>query len=157
MKSYFCSQQERVAAAVLAGQWPDGCDSELRSHAETCETCRDLALVAQTIRQSRHAALQAPQIPSSGLLWWRAQIRRRNAAIERMTQPIAIAEKVAVLMVLLAAIALIAWQHQQLTTWFSSVWGPLSNAAQMPGLLMLGVGTLVIFGGFAAYLLRAKE
>lgn len=157
MKSYFCSQQERVSVAIQAGQWPDGCDPEVRAHAETCETCRDLALVAQTLHQSRHVTARPPQLPSPGLLWWRAQIRRRNDAIERMTRPIAIAEKIAVLAVLLAAVALIAWLQKPLTSWLSSVWGPLSSAAQAPSLLLLGVGTLIVFGGFTVYLLKAKE
>jgi hypothetical protein len=112
--------------------------------------------VAQALRQSRHEAVQLPQLPSSGMLWWRGQIRRRNAAIERMTRPVAIAEKVAVLAVLVAAVALIAWQQQQLAAWFSSIWGPLSSVVQMPGLIMVGV-TVLIFGGFAVYLLKAKE
>lgn len=157
MKSYFCSQQERVTAAIQAGQWPDACDSELRAHVQNCETCSDLVLVAQTLRRARHSAIQTPQLPSPGLLWWRAQIRRRNAAIERVTRPIAVAEKAALLMVLLATVALIAWQHQSLTSWFSNIWAPFSAIGQMPSLLMLAAGSLLIFGGFAVYLLKAKE
>src|SRR5579863_2898514 len=144
MKSYFCPQQERIAAAIQAGQWPEGCDPELRAHAETCKTCQDLALVARTLRQSRMVTLR-PQLPAPGTLWWRAQIRRRNAALERMARPIAIAEKVAVLVVLFATVALVAWQRQQLTGW-------LASAVQVPGLLILGLGMLVIFGGFTVYM-----
>lgn len=157
MKSYFCLQQERVTAAVQAGQWPDACDPELRAHVDGCQTCKDVVLVARALRQSRNAAIQAPQLPSPGLLWWRAQIRRRNVAIERVTRTVAVAEAVAVLLVVVAAIALIEWQHQHLAGWLSSVWGPLASVAQVPGLLMLGVSTLVIFGGFAVYLFKAKE
>lgn len=157
MKSYFCSQQERVTAAVQAGQWPDACDSELRAHVEGCQTCNDVVLVAQALRQSRSMAIQAPQLPSPGLLWWRAQVRRRNAAIERVTRTIAVAEVVAVLLVVAAAVALVEWQGQHLAGWLSNVWGPLASFAQAPGLLTLGFATLVIFGGFALYLLKAKE
>lgn len=157
MKSYFCSQQERVAGVIQAGQWPDACDPELRAHVEGCQTCKDVVLVAQALRRSRSAAIQAPQLPSPGLLWWRAQIRRRNVAIQRVTRTVAVAEVAAVFMVLVAAVGLIAWQHQHLAGWLSSVWGPLANVTQVPGLLMLGVSTLVIFGGFAVYLIRAKE
>ena len=157
MKSYFCSQQERVTAAIHAGQWPEGCDPELRAHVESCPTCSDAALVAQALRQARHAAIQSPQLPSPGLLWWRAQIRRRNAAIERMTRPIAVAEKIALCTVLLATIALIGWQYQPLASWFSNFWAPFSTLGQVPGLLLLAAGSLAVFGGFAVYLLRAKE
>lgn len=157
MKPYFCSQQERVTAAIQAGEWPNACDAELRSHVRNCETCNDLVLVAESLRQARHSAIQVPQLPSPSLLWWRAQIRRRNAAIERITRPIAVAEKVALLMVLLATVALIAWQHKNLASWFSSVWAPFSTIGQAPGLLVLGLGSLLMFGGLAVYLIKAKE
>jgi hypothetical protein len=159
MKSYFCSQQERVTAAIQAGHWPDGCDPELRAHVKHCQTCSDATLVAQALRQARHQAvvIQAPQLPSPGLLWWRAQVRRRNAAIERMTRPIAVAEKIALLVVLLATVALIAWQHQPLAAWFSNIWSPLSTLAQVPGLLLLAASSLAVFGGFAVYLIRARD
>lgn len=157
MKFYFCPQQERVTAAVQAGQWPEACDPELRAHVQNCETCSDVVLVAQTLRQARHVAIQALRLPSPGLLWWRAQIRWRNAAIERVTRPIAVAEKAAALMILLATVAFIAWQHQNLASWFANLWAPFSVIGQLPGLLMLGVGSLLIFGGFAVYLIKAKD
>jgi hypothetical protein len=157
MKSYFCSQQERVTAAIQAGQWPDACDPELRAHVRDCQTCSDAVLVAQALRQARHTAIQAPQLPSAGSLWWRAQLRRRNVAVERMTRPIAVAEKIAMLVVLLATAALIAWQHQPLAAWFSNIWSPFSTLTQAPGLLLLVAGSLALFGGFAVYLIRAKE
>ena len=156
MKSYFCSYQERILAAIRAGAWPHAAP-DLCAHVETCNTCNDFALVAQTLRESRNAAMQAPPLPSPGLIWWRAQVRRRNAAIERMTRPIALAEKVALLIVFLAAVALVAWQYPQWTSWLANVWGPLSNFAQLPGLLALGLASLVVFGGVAIYLLKAKE
>jgi hypothetical protein len=159
MKSYFCSQQERVTAAIQAGHWPEGCDPELRAHVEICETCSDAALVAQSLRRARHAAIaiHAPQLPSPGLLWWRAQIRRRNADLERMTRPIAVAEKIALLLVLVATAAMVAWLYRPLASWFSNIWAPFSTLGQVPGLLMLAAGSLAVFGGFAVYLLKAKE
>ena len=157
MKSYFCSYQERISAAIQAGEWPEAAAPELRAHVAACNRCNDLALVAQTIGQSRTADMQAPQLPAPGILWWRAQIRRRNADIERMTRPIAIADKAALLIVVVAAVALVGWQNQQLTGWFSRVWEPLANFVQVPGLLTLGLASLLIFGGVAVYLLKAKE
>jgi hypothetical protein len=157
MKSYFCSQQERITAAIQSGLWPEACDPELRAHIRDCQTCSDAVLVAQALRQARHQAVQAAQLASPGLLWWRAQVRRRNVAIERMTRPIAVAEKIALLVVLLATAALIAWQHQPLTAWFSNIWAPFSTLTQAPGLLLLVAGSLALFGGFAVYLIRAKE
>lgn len=154
---YFCSQQQKVAAAIQAGQWPDGCDPALRAHAESCATCSDVALLAQAFRQSRSAALQQPQLPSPGILWWRAQLRRKNSDLERVMRPVAVAEKIAALFVTLAVVALIGWQHQEMVAWVSNIWGPLASFTQVPGLLLVGGMMLLIFGGFAVYLLKAKE
>jgi hypothetical protein len=154
---YFCVQQQKVAVAIQAGQWPDGCDPALRAHAESCPVCSDVALLGQAFRQSRSSALQQPQLPSPGILWWRAQLRRKNADLERVMRPVAVAEKIAVLFVTLAVVALVRWQHQEMVVWVSNIWGPLANFTQVPGLLLLGGMMLLIFGGFAVYLLRAKE
>lgn len=154
---YFCSQQQKVAAAIQAGQWPDGCDPSLRAHAESCTTCSDVALLAQAFRKSRSAALQQPQLPAPGILWWRAQLRRKNAELERVMRPVAVAEKIAALFVLLAFVVLIGWQHQEMAVWVSNLWGPLASFTQVPGLLLVGGMMLLIFGGFAVYLLKAKE
>jgi len=157
MTNHFCSQHDAVAAALRTGQWPEGCGPALRSHVETCDSCSDLVLVARTLQQAHASATQAARIASPGILWWRAQLRRRNAAIQSMTRPVAVAEKIAVLVLLLAVAALAVWQHSQLITWISDVWAPLSSIIQVPGALVVGLGTLLLFGGFAVYLFTAKE
>ena len=155
---YFCSHEEHVTAAIHAGQWPDGCEPELRAHVEGCSVCSDVVLVAQALRQSRTAMTmtQAAQPASPSLLWWRAQIRRKNAALERVMQPVVVAEKVAAMIVVLAFVVLLAWRRADVSSWLSSVWGPLSNMTVLP--MLLGtLATLAIFGGVAVYLMKTKE
>ncbi len=157
MKTHFCSQHQSVAAALRTGHWPEGCDPSLRAHVETCDSCNDLVLVAGTLRQAHTEAIQSARVASPGILWWRAQLRRRNAALHSVTRPVAVAEKVALLVLVLAVVALLAWQHSQLIAWLANLSGPLSSITQIPGALMIGVGTLLLFGGFAVYLFAAKE
>ena len=121
----------------VAGQWPNGCDPALRSHVESCSTCSDVALLAQAFRQSRSATLQQPQLTAPGILWWRAQLRRRNADLERVMRPVAVAEIIAALFVTLAVAALIGWQHEQMAVWTSNIWEPFVNFTQVPGLLLV--------------------
>ena len=155
---YFCSQEDRVKAAILANQWPDASEPELRAHVEECQVCSDVVLVAQALRQSRTAMTmtQAAQPASPGLLWWRAQIRQKNAALERVMQPVVVAEKVAAMIVILAFLVLLLWRRADVGGWLSSVWAPLSNVALLPVLLGT-IATLAIFGGVAVYLLKTKE
>lgn len=157
MKNHFCSQHEAVATAVRSGQWPEGCDPALRAHVETCESCGDLLLVAQTLQMAHKEATQSARIAAPGLLWWKAQLRRRNAAIQSVTRPVAVAEKIALLVMVLAVVALVVWQHSQLAAWLAGIWEPLSSITQIPGALLIGFGTLLLFGGFAVYLFNARE
>jgi hypothetical protein len=153
---YFCSQEERVTASIQANQWPNACEPELRAHVEQCTVCSDVVLVAQALRQSRTAAVQAAQPLSPGLLWWRAQIRRKNAALERVMQPVVVAEKVAALIVVLALVVLLVWRRADVSGWLAGIWVPLSSLAILPVLLGT-LATLAIFGGVAVYLLKTKE
>ena len=157
MKSYFCSQQNLVEAALQSGHWPEACDPALRAHVERCAACRDLVLVTQTLRQARVESMQAMRMAAPGTLWWRAQLRRRNAAIQSVTRPVTVVETVAVVVLVLAAVALLLWQHSAVTAWLASLWAPLADIAQIPGALLVGLGTLLIFGAFAVYLSMAKE
>jgi len=157
MKTHFCSQHELVAAALRAGYWPEGCDPALRAHVESCDSCGDLVLVAQTLRRAHTEATQSARIASPGLLWWKAQLRRRNAAIQSVTRPVAVAEKIALLVMVLAVVALVVWQQSQLAAWLASIWEPLSSITEIPGALLIGFATLLLFGGFAVYLFTAKE
>lgn len=153
---YFCSQEERVKAAIQANQWPDACGLELRAHVEECQACSDVVLVAQALRQSRTATTQSAQPASPSLLWWRAQIRRKNAALEQVMQPVVVAEKVAALIIVLALVALLLWRRADVSGWLAGVWAPLSSMAILPVLLGTAA-TIAIFGGVAVYLLRTKE
>ena len=157
MKSYFCSQQNRVEAALHSGHWPEGCDPALRAHVENCAACSDLVLVTQSLQQGRAESIQTVRLAAPGTLWWRAQLRRRNAAIQTVTRPVALAEKIALAILIVAAVALALWQRGEVAGWLTSMWSPLSNIIQIPLALLVGFGSLLVFAAFAVYLMLAKE
>lgn len=82
-----CSRQPEVRALAENGHWPHACPADLRTHIGECRACADLLLVTAAFRQSRAAAAAQAQLPAPGAIWWRAQLRRRNAAIERVGKP----------------------------------------------------------------------
>src|SRR5262249_32865514 len=125
MKSYFCSQHDAVAATIQAGHWPAAADPALRAHVERCPSCSDLVLVAQTLRQARIESAYTARPTSPGIVWWRAQLRRRNSAIQSVARPVVVAEGIALLVLFVAVIALAAWQHDQVAAWLGTVLGPL--------------------------------
>ena len=123
-----CSHLAEVRVALIAGQWPHAVTLELRAHAAACNRCTQEILISQHLFAARTSAIAAFQVEAppaaSSLLWWRAQLRRRNAALTQASRPIAAAQIFAIAIVAAAAAGLIA------THWDFI----LSHTAQTPGI-----------------------
>jgi hypothetical protein len=115
-----CPHEPEIRRLFELGHWAQSCPPELRAHAASCRVCGDLILVSQTFRSARAASLSAPQLPPAGVLWWRAQLRRRNAAVERINKPIFGAQVFALGITLVVALWLIGWQARESWVWLSS-------------------------------------
>jgi len=104
-----CSRQSEVLELLARGHWPHACPADLRSHLAGCHSCADLLLVTHTFQRSRVAATAQAKLPAPGAIWWRAQLRRRSAAVERVGRPILGAYLFAMaITVLVAAVAVIS-------------------------------------------------
>ena len=68
---------------------------ELRAHAEACEICRDLVMVASLLRDDRDAARHDIRVPAAGQVWWRAAIRARLEGAHAAARPLTWAQGVA--------------------------------------------------------------
>ncbi|HXB21930.1 MAG TPA: hypothetical protein VNV88_11135 [Candidatus Solibacter sp.] len=164
---YFCSRQEQVATELRQGRLPDLWDDALRTHVAGCQFCSDLVLVAQALQQDRMQTVQTAQVVSAGALWWRAQVRLRNGAMERVTRPIALAEKFALIISAAAVLAVIMWKHSQLLGWLLSLADPPHPTALPAGsslidgwttlLMAAGLGTVALCAALAMYLMREEE
>jgi hypothetical protein len=102
---------------LARGSWPEAASGELRAHVDRCRGCRDLVLVKQAFRAERTAAASAARLEPPGVLWWRAQLRRRNAALARIGKPILGAQIFSVAVTLAAAIFYLAWQAKRGYAW----------------------------------------
>lgn len=162
-----CSHEEEVKDLVARGQWPQASAADLRDHVRGCRACSDLALVATTFQQARAEAVAAmPKSGSAGALWWRAQLRRRRAAVERIERPLIGAQIFALAVGLLAALGFAGFEARHGIDWLDWLEG-LSHSATLQfadlsssGLLTSGWGwlllaaaaTLALFGGIAVVL-----
>jgi hypothetical protein len=107
-----CSRQPEVLDLLARGHWPHACPTELRSHLAECPSCANMLLVTQAFQRSRADAVATAQLPAPGTIWWRAQLRRRSAAVERVGKPIFGAYVFAMgIAVLVAAVAVISQAH----------------------------------------------
>ena len=172
MKLRACSREKEVSALVLRGQWPEACAAELREHVAGCRACGDLVLVMQAFQSARGTAADAAAPGPAGVLWWRAQLRRRNEAVEKISKPIVGAQVFALsVTVAIAAIFAISQARQwlRLLEWFRQVgqsrtfhladlW---SSAVAMPQwalpLLVCGVAAVALFGGAVVYFDRQRQ
>lgn len=172
-----CSYEKELIQELKAGHWPDGCDRELRTHVETCSSCRDLVLVTQAFQRARNESVQEAPSGHPGLLWWRAQLRSRNDAATKLSKPMTFAQIFAWLVTAMCAVALVTSRYWRGLHW-ASLWSSfraslgawlapsqvvhdISSAAARLNwnllLLLPGLGVLVLLSGVIVYLTSDKQ
>ena len=167
-----CSCEKEVAELLRLGQWPAACPPELRAHLSACRSCGDLALVTHSFQCARAEAAGAARIGTPGALWWRAQLRRHNAAVERIGKPILGAQIFALAINLFIVVAFLAYQARHGLSWLSWL-GQLPQAYSLhldnlsqsallnPGwslmVLIPAAATLAMLGGVVVYLASEKQ
>lgn len=119
-----CPRESEVNELVARGQWPQASAPDLRDHVRACRACRDLALVAGAFQGARAETVAAAQTASvrfgsAGALWWRAQLRRRNAAVERIGRPLLGAQIFALAVSLLTAAGFIGFEARHGIAWLN--------------------------------------
>src|ERR1700761_3827427 len=116
-----CPHEPEIKALLQAGHWPQAAPDELRVHATGCRACADLVLLTQAFQADRAVVSNVAQLPAPGVLWWRAQLRRRNAAIERISRPILGAQIFAIVIAVAAAVAILLVERRQGLRWLSEI------------------------------------
>ena len=172
MRLSACSREKEVKELAELGQWPQAGGTELRTHVDGCRSCRDLVLVATAFQKARAEAVCAAKLGSPGLLWWRAQLRRRNAAVERISRPILGAQIFALAVYLVLAAGFLMWQARSGFGWLTRLEGiPQATAVQLgslwtsavsgsfwtPLVMISAIATLALLGGAVVYLSSEKQ
>jgi len=119
-----CPREQDVINAIVTGRWPDRCDESLCAHAAECAVCKDLVEVTSVMRLDRDGLHEEMSLPSAGQVWWRAAIRARLEASERVARPFSwvFGVSVACAMGLTIAVVQLLWSPFQ-QAWGSSVPG----------------------------------
>jgi hypothetical protein len=95
MRDTGCSREHELLEALQSFRWPDGSDVSLREHVAACASCTELCSVVGALLDDRQALMQEAAVPSSAVVWWRAQMRSRREAAERAVQPISFVQGIA--------------------------------------------------------------
>jgi len=165
-----CSREREVSEMLGRGQWPQACGDELRAHVAGCRSCRELVLVRQAFGRERNEAAGQARLDSPGALWWRAQLRRRNAAIERIARPLLGAQIFAMAVCLVAGVVYVLWLTRRGFDWLAWL-GELPRALHLGALVPASAGNspwgiwigvsaaalVALTGGVIAYLGSEKR
>jgi hypothetical protein len=121
----------------------------------------------QAFQRERAAASAQARLESPGVLWWRAQLRKRNAALKRVNRPLVAAQVFAVVLGFVAALACLALAARSGSGWLRPV-ANLPAALHIPELLpatwqntpapwlvLLTIAVIAVMGGIFVY--KASE
>jgi hypothetical protein len=166
MIPFFCVHEEELLVLVERGQWPQAAPSELRAHVAACRCCSELVSVKQALEASRATLCAMPVLPSAGAVWWRAQIRRRHADLERIGRPLLGAQIFALAVFLTLAAGGLAWQARRglhLGAWFEALhldWFWSASIASFTGkfgMVVLLLAMLALISGVVVYFASEKQ
>lgn len=167
-----CAREKEIAELLRLGHWPDAASAELREHVSGCHMCGDFVLVTQTFQADREQSSSPRPFQSPGVLWWRAQLRRQNAAVERMNKPILGAQIFALSITALLAVGFVVFQAAHGLRWLSwfadfsqsraSYVEGLRSLTSMAsgwglGLLAPGLAALALLSGVVVYLASDRQ
>lgn len=164
-----CSREAEVKDLLQRGYWPEASPAETVDHVKGCRSCSDLVLVTQAFQRERSAASASAKLQSPGVLLWRAQLLRRNAAVEKMGRPLLGAQIFAFVVTVAATAVFLGVQLRQgnLLAWLldlgralhfeSLLPDALQNSAGMGGLLVGIVVLIVAATGALAYATSDKH
>jgi hypothetical protein len=83
-----CAREREIESLVTSGHWPQAAAQDLRDHVAACRGCGEMVLLRTAFRGARTAAVSHARPVAPSAIWWRAQLRRRNAAVDRVARPI---------------------------------------------------------------------
>lgn len=160
-----CAHERDVLDLVAIGQWPARADEALRAHVAACGTCAEVAAVAAAVRDwADEADAVVPAIvPDASVVWYRAQVRAREEATRRASRPVLVAQLVALVAVVMAAV----WIGPELSLSLSmpmmpdlSGWWPSLPSQEQFGWLgwaaLAAVGASILLGSLALLLTADK-
>jgi hypothetical protein len=147
-----CKREQEILDAVASGRWPERADAELQAHAKTCRICTEVALISKLYQEDHSAALEEARVPSSGLVWWKSELRTRQEAVRAASRPIEMVQGVSIAClvgILLIALTLLSNQFDL---------GAISTFLRdQPVVLWLVMGAVAALTPIALYFVYSGE
>ena len=137
MKALHCVRETEVLDALRSGRWSSAWGEEIRRHVADCAVCAEVVFVAELLRSDEERAQECVRrsgkdLPSAGLVWWRAQLAARRAAEHQAAKPIALAERAAYSLGGLTVFGLEVWQWPRIESWLRARRLPVLSRYTLP-------------------------
>jgi hypothetical protein len=154
-----CPRERELLDALLSSRWPDACEASLREHVAACASCESLRSMASALIADQRTLVQEAPVPSSAIVWWRAQMRSRREAADRVGQPISFVQGIALACAagLLATVfGIFVPTFRRSLTWLTETAGslaglslpslvdPLANPIVLAAIAALGLCALIL-------------
>ena len=137
------------------GDWPAACAAELRTHVDGCHRCGDEVLLTTQFQVAKGEAVAAARTEPPNLVWWRAQLRRRDAVLQRAGRPLAAAQVFALAIVVAAMVGAIALKWRSLVMPVTSLAALRGDWGVVP--LSVGLGVVTMLCGVVVYLTAERQ
>ena len=150
-----CPFEDAVLGEIARGTAPDAWPAGLRTHVAGCEECAAAASIASLLSRDDRALQVDADLPSSGQVWWRAQVRQRAEARRAAERPMLVVQAVsaACLVGLLAALVTWYWPSIHAAVATATTVSPASFGL----LTWLALGASVIVAPVLLYLAFARD
>lgn len=166
-----CPREHEVFEALaidgsLAGR------TDLQEHVNDCDICRDIVTVALPLMKEKHVALERAHPPTSGVVWFRAQLRARQEAARAATRPITVVQGIALASFVAVFASVMGVLSPRLLAWFQGLGLPMPELSLgfpqfeltsiVPtttfGMALAGISlAFLLLGPLAAYLALRDE
>ena len=144
-----CSRTAEVQELLRLGHWPQAADAELRAHVRGCRRCSEMVLVTQALGAAKASSMNEARVEPPALVWWRAQLRRKHEAVQRVERPMR-AQMLVVLAVVCVGLGLAFWLSGGVVAWHA--WMSAGVGSLGVGLLVVSAVALAMMAGLAVYL-----
>lgn len=152
-----CSREPEIRSLLDRGHWPAAASSELTAHAQSCSRCTVLIQLTQAFRADRARVVAVPRLEAPGVLWWRAQLRRRNTDLQRLQRPLIGAQIFSVVLSLVVAAVFLASQSKAALAWLGEIPRALHFESLLPAPLQTPLGLAMLVAGVLALLVAISK
>ena len=136
-----CAKTAEVRELLRLGHWPQAAGAELAEHVSACRRCSEMVLVTQAFGDSKLRSMEEARVEPPALVWWRAQLRRRREAMQRVERPMR-AQMLVVLAVVCVGLGLAFQLSGGVAAWRGWIHAGAETVARA-GVASMGLGLVV--------------